>query len=110
MQVIGYLQRSLPAIDRFALANDIKKLVKYNLPIEHSSRIYYYGKEEFPVVVNDNDSASGLGFTYGIGVGGSKRQLEWITEVPKLKQYFEKKQEHLQSLYPEKQPSLTPGG
>lgn len=64
-QVIGYLQRSLPAFDRFAFANGLSDLVALNISVKRTTD-YKYGTGSFPDTSTDA-SCSGLGFDYALG-------------------------------------------
>lgn len=72
-QVIGYLQRSLPAVDRFAFARGHYDLVENKKPLERKTD-YKYDNGSFPAISPTDSSLTGLGFDYGIyvGVGGRR--------------------------------------
>lgn len=63
-QVIAYLQRSLPAVDRFAFARGLYDVVENKKPLERTFN-YKYGNGSFPDT-SPTDSCAGLGFDYGI--------------------------------------------
>jgi hypothetical protein len=73
-QVIGYLQRGLPAVDRYAFARGLYDLVKNKKPLERTTK-YKYGDGSFPDTSNVVSDSSGLGFDYGIyGLVGQAEQ------------------------------------
>ena len=65
-QVIGFIQRSLPAIDRMVFAQGLDDVVLQNAKIKRSyqlaANIY-----QFPATTSDYSSRNGLGFEYFIG-------------------------------------------
>lgn len=81
-QVIGYLQRALPAVDRFAFANSL-----YDLEVKKESLIrntkFKNRDESYPDFPALSSSLSGLGFDYGVYTNGSfgngtlLRSLSW---------------------------------
>lgn len=64
-QVIGYLQRGLPAVDRFAFAMGLYDLVESKKPLVRKTE-YQYGEGSFPDVAPNDSSRAGVGFDYGI--------------------------------------------
>ena len=69
-QVIGYLQRGLPAVDRFAFARGLYDLVENKMKMSLERNVEYkYGNGSFPDTSSGEDLA-GLGFDYGIWAGG----------------------------------------
>lgn len=68
-QVIGYLQRSLPAVDRFAFADGFYDLEKNKTKLPRDTKYRYQYKNQggtFPDVSCIASDSSGLGFDYGI--------------------------------------------
>lgn len=64
-QVIGYLQRGLPAVDRFAFAQGLYDLVENKKPLVRQTN-YQYGEDVFPDMASSVSSFSVLGFDFGI--------------------------------------------
>ena len=69
-QVIGYLQRDLPAVDRFAFAQDIYELVENKKNFNRETKYVYDKNGSFPDSICSDSSSGGLGFDYGIYGGG----------------------------------------
>ena len=67
-QVIGFIQRSLPAIDRMVYAQSIYDVVGMKVEIERSFK-FKFSDLDFPVTARDNSAHSGLGFQYFVGRG-----------------------------------------
>ena len=61
-QVIGFIQRSLPAIDRMVFAQGLYDVVENKAKIVRSFK-FKYDNADFPVTVGDS-SCSGLGYEY----------------------------------------------
>jgi hypothetical protein len=61
-QIIGFMQRSLPAIDRMAFAQGLYDPLKNNAEFQRSFKMKF-GSTEFPVTGSDS-SHSGLGYEY----------------------------------------------
>jgi hypothetical protein len=68
-QVIGFLQRNLPAIDRMIFAQGLTRIVEYNIPIKRSFK-FAYDSSEFPFTDRGYSIHSGLGFEHFIGEMG----------------------------------------
>lgn len=66
-QVIGYLQRGLPAVDRFAFARGLYDIVENKAPIE---RVIGESGSFWPSAAAVDSDFVGLGFDYGISSGG----------------------------------------
>jgi hypothetical protein len=64
-QVFGYLQRGLPAVDRFAFAQDLYDLVEHHAPLMRNTD-FKYGDGSFPDTPKDDADFTGLGFDNGI--------------------------------------------
>lgn len=65
-QVIGYLQRSLPAVDRFIFARAmLYDLVENKIPLERNAG-YKYGSGSFPICCRGHSILSGPGFEIAI--------------------------------------------
>jgi hypothetical protein len=64
-QVIGFIQRSLPAIDRMVFAQGLYDVVENKAKIERSFK-FKYDNADFPVTAGDS-SCSGLGYEYYAG-------------------------------------------
>ena len=64
-QVIGYLQRGLPAVDRFAFVMGLYDLVENKQPLKRTLN-YLLGNGSFPDMASADSSLSGLGFDYAI--------------------------------------------
>lgn len=82
-QVIGYLQRGLPAIDRFAFAQGLYDLVENKQPSKRTNR-YQYAEGSFPDTPRAEE-LSGLGFDFGISgaevrEAGNEADLEAAAE------------------------------
>lgn len=71
-QVIGYIQRALPACDRQALAQDFTKIAHDEKELEPSFKfnhdnyaLHFYGISSYPVTAGDQ-SRQGLGYEFAI--------------------------------------------
>jgi hypothetical protein len=64
-QVIGYLQRGLPAVDRFAFAKGLYDLVENHGPVVRNTD-FKYGGGSFSDTLKGDSDFSGVGFDYGI--------------------------------------------
>ena len=63
-QVIGYLERGLPAIGRFAFARGLRDLVENKMPLERKVA-FKLTDNSFPDT-SSGDDRKGLGFDYGL--------------------------------------------
>jgi hypothetical protein len=71
-QVIGFIQRSLPAIDRMMFAQGLDNVEEeMNAEIKRSFQ-FKFSTPNFPVTVPDHSSLSGLGFDYFAGYYGTR--------------------------------------
>ena len=73
-QVIGFIQRSLPAIDRMLFAHDLYPVADEKAAIKRSLK-FDWDNFDFPVTADGYSSHSGLGFDFwavggGISAGG----------------------------------------
>ena len=68
-QVIGFIQRNLPAIDRMIFAQGLRRVVDYNFAIKRSFK-FAYDSSEFPFTDRGYSIHSGLGFEHFIGEFG----------------------------------------
>ncbi|OGT56084.1 MAG: hypothetical protein A3F14_00575 [Gammaproteobacteria bacterium RIFCSPHIGHO2_12_FULL_43_28] len=100
-QLIGFIERRLSAVERFALAQGVDD-INGGAMLARSLKYKYDNKNEFPLTPIDN-SHSGLGFDFAVsiyamscvGVLGGRTGRVWA-EV--LKNYFEQKQQDFQKL------------
>jgi len=90
-QVIGYIQRGLPAIDRMVFAQSLYEVVEQKEKIERSFK-FKYDNANFPVTAGDL-SCSGLGFEFGAEGGARARdgRLWAVWTVAIWKSYVEQK-------------------
>jgi hypothetical protein len=71
-QIIGFIQRSLPAIDRMAYAQSLYDVTENKAEIKRSFN-FTYGGGSFPDTAGGHVSLSGLGFEFFSGGGGRGR-------------------------------------
>ena len=76
-QIIGFIQRSLPAIDRMVFAQSLYEVAKEKAKIQRS---FHFTSDtiDFPATTNDHSSRSGLGFEY-FAASWSALMLGWST-------------------------------
>ena len=81
-QLIGFIERRLPAVDRQAFAQDVDTIkglhdMKRSLAYKHDPQ------NKFPRTDFDDDSHSGLGFDFGVSIRGVRgaRILSWRDAV-----------------------------
>jgi hypothetical protein len=65
-QVIGFIQRSLPAIDRMVFAQSLYEVIEKNAEIKRSFKFTHGARDfpEFPVTASGYSVHSGLGFNF----------------------------------------------
>jgi hypothetical protein len=100
-QVIGFIQRSLPAIDRIVFAQGLYHVVEKKAKIERSFK-FKYDDADFPVTAGDS-SCAGLGFKYAGELrvaGGAQVRLYRVSagEVRRWKIHVDQKTSDLQNL------------
>lgn len=88
-QVIGYLQRGLPAVDRFAFAKSLHELVEGNAQLVRDTK-YQSGAGSFPdLSAAFSSNLSDLGFDYGIYAAGVREGTEiWQADGWRMRPLF----------------------
>jgi hypothetical protein len=75
-QVIGFIQRSLPAIDRMIISQNANDAVEMKTATKRSFT-FKHDDFDFPVTTDHGFSRSGLGFEYYAADGRAKRGASW---------------------------------
>jgi hypothetical protein len=78
-QVIGFIQRSLPAIDRMGFAQALYNVVLKNSTIKRSYQLVA-NIHQFPATTSDYSLRDRLGFDYFIGHGGREWGGPWCRD------------------------------
>jgi hypothetical protein len=123
-QIIGFIQRSLPAIDRMAFARGLDNAIKTEIGIERSFIVAIENpgqpNTDFPVT-GGNSSRSGLGYEYSVagGVIPAFDRYEWgrvtfcnqaaCTDIRnRFGTFMEVKHSRLEELMPQQREKKTP--